>query len=151
MELRDYQRRCVDVVEQADRSGVVVAPTGSGKSLIIKELADRWQKAGHNVVVVVAELSVSRQLSSEKYGLRCVHPSALAEIAARHDAPATRLIVDEVHHYVPTANGGGVWGDWVWKNWAWGRVVGFTATPAHPFLKKRIIVQIPYYYLREGQ
>lgn len=40
MELRDYQRRCVDVVEQADRSGVVVAPTGSGKSLIIKELAD---------------------------------------------------------------------------------------------------------------
>lgn len=151
MELRDYQRRCVDVVEQADRSGVVVAPTGSGKSLIIKELADRWQKAGHNVIVVVAELSVSRQLSSEKYGLRCVHPSALADIAALHDAPATRLIVDEVHHYVPTANGGGVWGDWVWKNWAWGRVVGFTATPAHPFLKKRIIVQIPYYYLREGQ
>ena len=70
MELRDYQRRCVDVVEQADRSGVVVAPTGSGKSLIIKELADRWQNASHNVIVVVAELSVSRQLSSEKYGLR---------------------------------------------------------------------------------
>lgn len=31
MELRDYQRRCVDVVEQADRSGVVVAPHGIGQ------------------------------------------------------------------------------------------------------------------------
>lgn len=54
MELRDYQRRGIAAIQAADAAGersiVLQAVTGSGKSLMMVHLIQDWERRGHGVV-----------------------------------------------------------------------------------------------------
>lgn len=139
--LRPYQMSAVEaafqcVCERGAGRGVIVAPTGSGKSLIIAELYRRLRESGRAVAVVVAEKSVRAQLSAVVGGgAHIYHPSQLPA-----PCEGAVLIVDEVHHF----RDGKSWG----KVWGYECVIGFTATPSTYDSSTRIIYRIPYYTLR---
>jgi len=70
--LRPYQQQAVDATikhfRQTNESAVIVLPTGSGKSLVISELA---RLANHNILVLahVKELVEQNHAKYESYGL----------------------------------------------------------------------------------
>lgn len=105
--LRDYQKAAVDAAINAPEGiHYIVAPTGSGKSYMIRALYSLVEGA----IVVVNERSVKTQL-----GIPVVGPNS----PVPPDCPL--VIIDEVHHYRSDR----AWGKW----FACRKVVGFTATP----------------------
>ena len=135
--LRPYQKQVLDLLLTSNESGIVVAPTGSGKSLIIDALVRAYD---NDAVVIVNELTVKGQL-----GDRLPDDVPIVSPLSFDSATPPRLIViDEVHHYR--------------RDRAWGRVlaapgsriVGFTATPVwDASLSLPLLARIPYHVLRE--
>lgn len=166
--LRPYQQAVVDRLLREDlRSGIVVAPTGSGKSLIIDALVR--SPLYRRPVVIVNELTVKGQLA-ERLGDTGV--PILSPLSFEGSGEYDLIIIDEVHHYR--------------RDRAWGRVlsstsndspddnedaklhvgtaspsqsspdaprvriIGFTATPVwSEELSLPLLVRIPYALLRE--
>lgn len=146
-ELRPYQKQVLDLLLASNDSGIVVAPTGSGKSLIIDALVRHYARP----IVVVNELTVKGQLGDRL-------PDDVPIISPLSFDPAVPydlIVIDEVHHYR--------------RDRAWGRVfsvlgenadrpdattgtriVGFTATPVwDASLSLPLLARIPYHVLRE--
>lgn len=141
--LRPYQQAVVDRLLRVDlRSGIIVAPTGSGKSLIIDALVR--SPLYRRPVIIVNELTVKGQLA-ERLGDTGV--PILSPMSFEEDGGYDLIIIDEVHHYR--------------RDRAWGRVlsytsntntriIGFTATPVWAEeLSLPLLVRIPYSLLRE--
>lgn len=134
--LRPYQQQVLDLLLASQQSGIVVAPTGSGKSLIIDALVRHYARP----IVVVNELTVKGQLGDRL-------PDSIPIISPLSFDPAVPydlIVIDEVHHYR--------------RDRAWGRVfsthgariIGFTATPVwDASLSLPLLVRIPYAVLRE--
>lgn len=133
--LRDYQKEALDSILSTTESGIVVAPTGSGKTHIMASLYSHYESTGRSVLFVAWELSVRSQLI-ERYG---VPKSAI--VAPTVDLiDADIIIIDEVHHFHDS------WSDWMLccsERW-----IGFTATPRHCDSYTRLYT-IPYHTLRE--
>lgn len=135
--LRPYQQRTLDILLSTQTSGIVVAPTGSGKSLIIDALVRAYD---NDAVVIVNELTVKGQLGDRlPDDIPIVSP-----LSFDPTHPPRLIVIDEVHHYR--------------RDRAWGRVfstsgariVGFTATPVwDASLSLPLLVRIPYAVLRE--
>lgn len=154
MELRFYQQEASDAVIQSLRAGnnpCVQLPTGTGKSLVIADLADRLRSRGGVVWVVthVKELIVQNLSTLERYagtsgvGVVCsglnrkdegesVTFSTVQSLAARVSRgaiakPPDIVIVDEAHR-IPLGEGGKLYNS-VLGSFRDARRVGFTATP----------------------
>ena len=137
--LRPYQKDVLDRLLASDTSGIVVAPTGSGKSVIIDALVRAYN---NDAVVIVNELTVKGQLGDRlPDDIPIISP-----LSFDPTHPPRLIVIDEVHHYR--------------RDRAWGRVfsvpqqttriVGFTATPVwDASLSLPLLVRIPYYVLRE--
>lgn len=121
MTLRPYQRRAVDAVETAVRDRahpVAVLPTGSGKSLILAELARRAVARGQRVAVVthrrellaqdraaIERLAPELEVGTVSAGLALDEPGrpvtfwGVATAHRRRDRldPVDLVIVDEAH------------------------------------------------------
>ena len=118
MELRDYQQTALSTVLSTDESGIVVAPTGSGKTHIMAALYRHYVSTGLSVLFVAWELSVRSQLM-ERYGV----PKEVIVAPTVELRDADIIIIDEIHHFHDT------WADWILV--ASVRWIGFTATPRH--------------------
>ena len=134
--LRPYQQQVLDLLLTSDKSGIVVAPTGSGKSLIIDALVRHYARP----IVVVNELTVKGQLGDRLPD----HIPIISPLSFDPAVPYDLIVIDEVHHYR--------------RDRAWGRVlshpsarvIGFTATPVwDASLSLPLLVRIPYAVLRE--
>ena len=134
--LRPYQQQVLDLLLASQQSGIVVAPTGSGKSLIIDALVRHYARP----IVVVNELTVKGQLGDRLPD----HIPIISPLSFDPAVPYDLIVIDEVHHYR--------------RDRAWGRVlshpsarvIGFTATPVwDPSLSLPLLVRIPYAVLRE--
>lgn len=88
----DYQVRAVEAVERADRSGrkagMVVAPTASGKSLVIAMTARSALERGRTVVVIQPNEDLLRQNLEEIAGIEAVRKGK-ASIGLLTDASKT--------------------------------------------------------------
>ena len=127
MELRDYQ---ISAVKQAlahvasGRRPLIVAPTGSGKSVIASAIATALGK--FEATTVLAHTSEVQRMWRTRYGLTAMHPISLlnrmdaGDVLPANTAPL--LLVDEAHHYAASRFSLAV------SRWS-GPVVGFTATP----------------------
>lgn len=75
--MRDYQRECVEAVEQAWQDGMrrpgVVLPTGAGKTVVFSHVIDRWRLRNHGrrALVVAHRTELIEQAASK---LRSVMP-----------------------------------------------------------------------------
>lgn len=145
--LRPYQQRTLDILLSTQKSGIVVAPTGSGKSLIIDALVRAYD---NDAVVIVNELTVKGQLGDRlPDDIPIVSP-----LSFDPTHPPRLIVIDEVHHYRRDRAWGRVFsvlgdgaGD---KENAGARIVGFTATPVwDASLSLPLLVRIPYAVLRE--
>lgn len=134
--LRPYQQQVLDLLLSSQQSGIVVAPTGSGKSLIIDALVRHYARP----IVVVNELTVKGQL-----GERLPDDTPIiSPLSFDPTVPYDLIVIDEVHHYRRDR----AWGRVLSTNGA--RVIGFTATPVwDPSLSLPLLVRIPYAVLRE--
>lgn len=97
MELRKYQSRLLSEIMSSQESGIVSAPTGSGKSLIMATLG---QRVGGRVVYVASELSVRHQLI-HAYGVPeddVMYVSTFLNYAAS-EPDISLIIIDEAHHF----------------------------------------------------
>lgn len=117
-ELRDYQQAAMDAILATTTSGIVVAPTGSGKTHIMAALYRHYESIGHSVLFVAWELSVRSQLS-DRYGI----PASVIVAPTSSITDADIIIIDEIHHFHND------WFDWTLA--ASVRWIGFTATPRH--------------------
>lgn len=112
-EMRDYQREAVEAWEAARRRGVVVLPTGAGKSFVAQNAIVR---AGRSTLVVVPTLDLLAQWRLQlRHALHCpigalgggahdvqevtvsTYDSALIHLE-RLGARFGMLVVDECHH-----------------------------------------------------
>lgn len=145
-ELRDYQSRAITAlrgwVSAGRRRPLLVAPTGSGKSIILTEVTKLALQMGGSVLIVVHLRELVSQtyrhlqsLGVERIGVMRgddgrVDPWAKVQIAsiqtlARRDRPkATVVILDEAHRsladsYVTN----------VWEAYQDAIIIGCTATP----------------------
>ena len=131
MSLRDYQQTAFDKIISSDVSGIVVAPTGSGKTHIMAELW-RYYSPNKSVLFVAWELSVRDQLRQLVPDADIVAPSVQLR-------DADIIIIDEVHHFHND------WNEWLFAaNERW---IGFTATPRH--CDYPTLYTIAYHTLRE--
>lgn len=152
-QLRPYQKQVLDLLLSSNDSGIVVAPTGSGKSLIIDALVRHYARP----IVVVNELTVKGQLGERL-------PDDVPIISPLSFDPAVPydlIVIDEVHHYRRDRAWGRVFsvlGDARDKENvnadanadANVRVIGFTATPVwDASLSLPLLARIPYHVLRE--
>lgn len=160
--LRPYQQAVVDRLLRVDlRSGIVVAPTGSGKSLIIDALVR--SPLYRRPVVIVNELTVKSQLA-ERLGGTGV--PILSPLSFEEGAGYDLIIIDEVHHYrrdrawgrvlsstsndSPDNNAGDAKLHVGAASSPRARIIGFTATPVWAEeLSLPLLVRIPYALLRE--
>lgn len=142
--LRDYQRRAVNDVIGLWHAGVkrvcLVAPTGSGKSVMAKELVRRARAAGALILVFVHRRELVGQMIGhlesfgERVGAICpgfrtdesapIQVATVQSMIGRVRYPKADLVIfDEAHHYVSEE----------WKAsldaYQSARVVGLTATP----------------------
>lgn len=146
--LRPYQQQVLDLLLASNDSGIVVAPTGSGKSLIIDALVRHYARP----IVVVNELTVKGQL-----GERLPDSTPIASPLSFDPAvPYDLIVIDEVHHYRRDRAWGRVFSVLGDKEDAHAdhapgaRVIGFTATPVwDASLSLPLLVRIPYAVLRE--
>jgi superfamily II DNA or RNA helicase len=137
LELRDYQRSAVEkLIAVLDRRPVLVAPTGSGKTVIATALVERLRVPtlwlAHR-----KELIDQAAVRLESHGLTCgivmagYAPMLLAQIQVasvqtlirRDKPPAELIVVDEAHHATADSYQS------VLDAYPNGRVVGLTATP----------------------
>lgn len=134
--LRDYQQAAMDAVLSAPEiSGIVVAPTGSGKTHIMAALYRFYISRGKSVLFVAWELSVRSQLI-ERYGV----PESVVVAPTVPLRDADIIIIDEIHHFHNE------WCEWTLA--ASERWIGFTATPRH-CESYTVLYTIPYEPLRE--
>ena len=137
MELRDYQQAALDaILAVPDASGIVVAPTGSGKTHIMAALYRHYTACHLSVLFVAWELSVRSQLV-ERYGV----PEAIVVAPTVSLRDADIIIIDEIHHFHDS------WYDWTIA--ASVRWIGFTATPRH-CESYSVLHRIAYEPLRES-
>lgn len=146
--LRDYQQWAVNKAIQsieARKSGIVVAPTGSGKSVMIDALVRRFP----NAVVIVNEKTVKSQLrerlpsDTKIFSPTNYNPNPDNYNPSIDPSADPIYIIDEIHHFR--------------RDRAWGRVfnsgalvIGFSATPVWTIeLSIPVICRIPYYVLRD--
>lgn len=122
VELRGYQLEAVQQAREAIRAGaknvLIVAPTGSGKTVIASYLIDECRRKGRNAVFVVDRLSLIDQTSAtfDRYGIdHGIHqgdhwrwrPGELVQVCsvqtiARRKWPAAHLIVVDEAHTITT-------------------------------------------------
>jgi superfamily II DNA or RNA helicase len=145
LDLRDYQRRAVDAVREAFRSGkrrpLLVAPTGAGKTVIFSYITANASLKGHRTTVLVhrAELLTQTSKALQKMGVshglvaagktpdptQSVQVASVQTLVRRLDKfPRPDLIiVDEAHHACA--------GSWqkVMEAYPSARILGVTATP----------------------
>ena len=143
VELRDYQARAVDSLRAALRSGarrvLVVAPTGSGKTVIGSALAASAVSKGKRVVVIGHRREILLQFHAalERAGVETgiimarvpENRSAPAQVCSlstllRREFPSTDLvIVDEAHRATAETY------QRILSNYSGATVIGLTATP----------------------
>lgn len=142
--LRDYQLEAVNKVRnhymQGARAPLTVLPTGSGKTVIFCDIAERVQKKGNRIYILVHRAELLRQTSEHltklgvEHGLIApghtitgdkVQIASVQTLVRRLDRlpPPDMIIIDEAHH--ATA---GTWKA-ILNNWPNARLLGCTATP----------------------
>lgn len=141
--LRPYQKDVLDRLLASDTSGIVVAPTGSGKSVIIDALVRAYN---NDAVVIVNELTVKGQLGDRlPDDIPIISP-----LSFDPTHPPRLIVIDEVHHYRRDRAWGRVFSVLGDRPNADVRIVGFTATPVwDASLSLPLLVRIPYAVLRE--
>lgn len=125
-------------------SGIVVAPTGSGKSIIMSEITRRYTNG--TVIVVVNEAVVKSQLQNViPQGVKFFSPTTLLrELSLGTPEADTLILIDEIHHF----RRGKAWGR-ILEQSERCKIVGFTATPVWECdLSLPILCRIPYHLLR---
>lgn len=124
MELRPYQKRCVDFIIERDR-GFVIAPAGSGKTIIAASAVAALAKPGSKVGWIA---NTREQLEQGAEAVSRIEGPAGVEVsfccaAARPDfSDCDLLVVDESHHLIAET-----W--YAAANTAGGKIFGFSATP----------------------
>lgn len=142
--LRDYQIDAVNNIRQAYKSGyfapLLVLPTGSGKTVIFCDIAERVSVNGKRVYIVVHRSELLHQTSTHlrrlgvEHGLIApgytisgdrVQVASIGTMVRRLDKvpKPDMLIIDEAHHAIAKS----------WKTatdyWSGIRLLGVTATP----------------------
>lgn len=125
MILRDYQFQCVDAIRDAFRAGyrrpLLVSPTGSGKTVIFKYIAENAAMRGKRVCILVHRKELLMQASAKldhRHGLikagittNLSDPIQIASVQtlvrrlrkahyARPEFGFDLIIIDEAHHTV---------------------------------------------------
>lgn len=108
--LRDYQKSAVDATKNfTGTGGLIVAPTGSGKSLIIAEICKGTQKIvvmAHRAELIRQNAIEYQELTSEPVGIysasvgqKSINRVTFAQIQSSYtiDFNADLIIVDEAH------------------------------------------------------
>lgn len=124
VELRNYQRRCVDFLAPRKR-GFVIAPAGSGKTVIAAHAIAAVAKTGDRVGWIASTREQVEQGAlaiSQTEGAQGVEFELWCAAAQPDVSECSILILDECHHlpaetWLSTASA------------ACGRVFGFSATP----------------------
>lgn len=108
IELYDYQRRIVNETRQSLAHGnkgvVIISPPGSGKSVIISEIARLTVKKGGIVLFTVHRQELINQIrnSFEQAGVDMTHVILLTVMKVAHRLAIlpkpSLIIVDETHH-----------------------------------------------------
>lgn len=144
--LRPYQSRAVEQVRESFRQGkrrpLLVAPTGSGKTVVFSYVTANAAAKGNRTLVLVHRAELLNQTHAALNELQVPHgliaagktpdSTQLTQIASvqtlvrRMDIvrPPDLIVIDEAHH--ATA---GAWAA-VLARWPQARVLGVTATPA---------------------
>lgn len=145
MKLRDYQQAAVDEIRAAFAQGaqkpLLVAPTGSGKTVIFCYIAQAAAALGNRVTILVHRQELVDQTSRalDAYGVphgviaggRTDSRAHLVQVASvqtlarrlhKYETPQV-VIVDEAHHAIA-----GTWRS-VLQRYESARVLGVTATP----------------------
>src|SRR3954471_11465509 len=96
-ELRDYQRSVFeqiwDAVEAAQRRIILVAPTGSGKTVIAAEVIAEALRRGWRVLVVVHRRELTKQTSRKLHAIGVDHGIIQADFPPR---PGERVQIASV-------------------------------------------------------
>ena len=126
VELRDYQTRAVETLFERYRSGlsrlVLVAPTGSGKTVMARAVVQTAVKEGHTVLAVTHRIELVEQLRSRLGG--GVRVESVQGLLASGERPtANFLLWDECQHVAA-----GVWSS-VAMHYCSALHMGLTATP----------------------
>jgi DNA repair protein RadD len=114
--LRYYQKECLEKCLASEKNGVCILPTGSGKTIVLLELAYRYAKP----LIVTSRRKIrdqNREKASKKVEVHTI------QWAARHAEEFDILIIDEAHLVRPLE------GQYQKLMACAKRVVGFTATP----------------------
>ena len=144
--LRPYQSAAVDQVRESFRSGrrrpLLVAPTGSGKTVIFSYVTANAAAKGNRTLVLVHRAELLNQTHAALSQLEVPHgliaagktpdSTHLTQVASvqtlvrrlEHIREPDLIVIDEAHH--ATA---GAWAS-VLNRWPQARVLGVTATPA---------------------
>jgi DNA repair protein RadD len=125
--LRPYQQTAVDQVEHGD---LIVSPTGTGKSVMLAEIASREAERGGLALAVAHRTELIHQLSNT-FRAAWLTPEMNVLVRSiqelRNSAPltgVTMLIVDEAHH-LPSDD----WSRLFAEQYPRAALVGATATP----------------------
>jgi superfamily II DNA or RNA helicase len=144
IELRPYQIRAGEMIARAHGEGareiVCVVPTGGGKTIIMRDLIERFLRRGRRIAACAHRKELVGQLSEKLRDVGVPHGVILAgqprtkqpvqvcsvqTLTASGEAPdADVLILDEAHHVCATT-----WTDIVRSYDHLELVLGFTATP----------------------
>lgn len=125
IEDRPYQPRTVDACRQQYRDGsraiLLVAPTGSGKTIMAKMMADRAIERGRVGWIVHRQELVDQAVETLPGGVTVLTIQGM--LASGRYPPFDILFLDEAHHYVAD-----LWGDGV-NHYRDTLKIGLTATP----------------------
>lgn len=128
MSLRPYQLEAVNGVEDGD---LIVAPTGTGKTHILTELAAREAEAGGLAMLVAHRTELLHQASNKFREVGWLTPElnvlvrSIQELRNQPPIPGvTMLLWDEAHHCMSDD-----WSRLRTEQYPRAKLVGFTATP----------------------
>lgn len=146
LQLRDYQQQAISDIRQAfnagNRSALLAAPTGMGKTVIFSEITRLATQRGHTVLILVHRRELIDQASDKlsrigvDHGIICsgykpkpskVQVASVQTLARRLKLQPFKprlIIIDEAHHAVPGNTYGKVLNYWPDALW-----LGVTATP----------------------
>jgi len=146
LELRDYQKEAIDKWKQRGRKGIIVLPTGTGKTYIALAVIKEEIDSGGKVAVIVPTIVLANQWQQKIYqyiglkpALYYTHEKGIGRITVLVVNSAylniqllqyfTLVVVDEIHHLsAPT------WRkivDTIKDN---KKILGLTATPENAIL-----------------